>query len=162
MAPLEGERGLEERPVNTRFACPLAKVSILTLERGVVRNVVSHSNERTDQVFHGCCPRVIPNRFDVRPMNILEPIIGLPLVFLPGKPVRQLHIVIRGIECLRGLQIPVMNICVLGQKFWALLVPDQIGGSNPFVKVYSSFWSEFVAIKRSPNLQAIEPGRPGI
>jgi hypothetical protein len=51
MAALEGERGLEKRAADTRFAYSLTKVSILALEGSVVRNIVSNPNERTDQVY---------------------------------------------------------------------------------------------------------------
>src|SRR5258708_32648155 len=123
IAPLEGERSLEKSAADTRFPYPLTEVSILALEGSVVRNIVSHPNQRTDQVYHACRPRDIPHRLHDRPMNILEAIIRLPFVFLPRKPVRQLHIVARAVECLRRLQIPVMNISVLCEKLRALLVP---------------------------------------
>src|SRR6267143_4455723 len=44
IAPLEGERSLKKSAADTRGPHPLAKVSILALECGVVRNIVSHPN----------------------------------------------------------------------------------------------------------------------
>src|SRR3982074_2338579 len=134
IAPLEGERSLEKSAADTRFAYPFTKVSILGLECSGVRNIVSRPNERTDQVYHACRPRDIPYRLHDRPMNILEAIIRLPFVFLPGKPVRQLHIVARGVKCLRSLQIPVMNIGVFCEKFRALPVPHHVRRGDPRVR----------------------------
>src|SRR6267378_1334598 len=135
IAPLKGERSLEKSAADTRFPYSLTKVSILALECSVVRNIVSHPNQRTDQVYHACRPRDIPHRLHARPMNILEAIIRLPFVFLPGKPVRQLHIVAGGVKCLRGLQIPVMNISVLCEKFWTLLAPRHVSRGDPLIEV---------------------------
>src|ERR1700736_6736940 len=136
MAALEGERSLEERAADSRFAYPLTKVSILALECSVVRNIVSHPDERTDQVFHAWRPRDIPHRFHDRPMNILEAIIRLPFVFLPRKPVCQLHIVARGVRCLRCLQTLVMNILVFCEKLGTPLGPGHVSSRDPFAKVY--------------------------
>src|SRR5437667_8483795 len=146
IAHLEGERSLEKSAADTRFPCPLTKVSILALECSVVRNIVSHPNERTDQVDHACRPRDIPHRLHAWPMNILEAIIRLPFVFLPGKPVRQLHIVARGIKCLGRLQIPVMNIGVLCEKFRALLVPHHVRRGDPLIEVRPGVRRKLVTI----------------
>src|SRR6202049_1469235 len=146
IAPLEGERSLEKSPADTRGPYPLTKVSILALECGVVRNIVSHPNQRTDQIFHACRPRDMPHRLRDRPMNILEAIIRLPFVLLPGKPVGQLHIVARGVECLRRLQIPVMNVGVLGKNFRPLPVPHHVGRSDPLIEVGPRVRRKLVAI----------------
>src|SRR6267143_5692719 len=146
IAPLEGKRSLEKSAADTRLPYTLTKVSILALECSVVRNIVSHPNERTDQVSHACRPRNIPHRLDDRPMNILEAIIRLPFVLLPGKPVRQLHIVARGVKCLRRLQIPVVNIRVLCEKFRALLVPNHVCRGDPLIEVRPRVRRKLVAI----------------
>src|SRR5882762_2466275 len=161
IAPLEGKRSLEKSAADTRFPYPLTKVSILALECGVVRNIVSHPNQRTDQVCHAGRPRDIPHRLHARPMNILEAIIRLPFALLPGKPVRQLHIVGRGVKCLGCLQIPVMNIGVLCEKFRALLVPHHVRRGDPLVEVRPGARRKLVAIIGATNFQPVEPGRSG-
>src|SRR3981081_1643482 len=161
IAPLEGERSVEKSAADTSFANPLTKFSILGLECSVVRNIVSHPNERTDQVYHACRPRDIPHRLHDRPMNILEAIIRLPFVLLPGKPVRQLHIVARGVKRLRLLQIQVMNIGVLCEKFRTLLVPHHVRRGDPLIEIRPGVRRKLVAIIGATNLQPVEPGRSG-
>ena len=86
-------------------------------------------------------------------MNILETIVRLPFVFLPGKLVRHLRIVPRGVEGLRRLQTRVMNILIFGQQFRAPSCPRHVPSCNPFAEVYSGPRAELIVIIGAPQLQ---------
>src|SRR5215472_12077942 len=93
-------------------------------------------------------------------MNILEPIIGLPFILLPRQPIRELDIKCLAVICLQRLQVAVMNVRELREKFRMFLAPDQMRRLDPFVEIPSLCRRKLVAIDRTTKLQSVKARWP--
>src|SRR6202047_4216128 len=94
-------------------------------------------------------------------MNILESIIGLPFVFLPGETVRELNVECLAVVDVRSELIAMTNVSEFGQELGLFFGPDQVGRRDPLAKILARLWRQLVTINRASKLESVEPGRPG-
>src|SRR2546428_8342001 len=94
-------------------------------------------------------------------MNILESIIGLPFVFLPGETIRELKVECLAVVDIGSELIAMTHVSEFGQELGLFLGPGQVGCGDPLAKILARLRGELVAINRASELESVEPGWPG-